>query len=310
MDEASPGDRLGEYLSRAWGEAVRVEGLSRFEGGVSNLTYRVCLDRRPDVVLRLQRDVGIFQPYDVLREARVLRCLASGPIPVPAVLLEEPDRAVLGAPFFVMEYVEGRHFGELQPAQIPAAFDQYITAVAAIHEAGWQGLGLGFLCPSGGSHVREDLAAVGIRSRLFGCEEGPLVARLSAQLREVPPELPPSLVQGDINVYNYLYRDGRLVAVVDWEQAGIGDRRLDLGLIACLSMLKLGQAPHPRQTPIVASYEAVTGQILERLPWFVRFAAYKLAVIHHGWKLHNGTEPWFSLDELQRVADAMSGLED
>jgi aminoglycoside phosphotransferase (APT) family kinase protein len=182
--------------------------------------------------------------------------------------------------------------------------------VAAIHRADWQGLGLGFLAEGPGTLVERDLLAVEARAETFGCRETALVARLRAQLADPPGEPAPSLVQGDINVYNYLYRGGQLVAVVDWEQAGLGDRRLDLGLIACLSMLKLGLAPHPRETPIIASYEAATGGPVHGLPWFVTFAAYKLAVIHHGWKLHNGTEPWFSLQEIERVADAMSRLDD
>ena len=306
MEDSTLKHRLAGYLSAVWGERVEVSSLSRFEGGVSNLTYHVRFEQeRPDAVLRLQREHGIFEPYDVLREARVLRCLRAGPVPVPEVLLEEAEPSQLGGPFFVMEYVEGRHFGELPPQEIPAAFTSYIEAVAAIHSADWQALGLGFLKPEGRSLVEADLAALQARACLFACEEAPLVARLTAQLAAPPAELEPALCQGDINVFNYIYADGKLAAVVDWEQAGVGDRRLDLGLIACLSMLKQGSAPHPRQTPIISMYEAQTGLTIEGLPWFVTLAACKLAVIHYGWKLHNGTDPWFSLAELEQVADAM-----
>jgi aminoglycoside phosphotransferase (APT) family kinase protein len=308
MDTGALAERLGGWLSTEWHEPTRVASLSRFEGGVSNLTYRVCFaSGQQDVVLRLQREQGIFQPYDVLREARVLRCLADGPVPVPRVLLEEREGSVLGAPFFLMSHVEGRHFGELAPQDVPSAFQQYLAAVVGIHEADWQTLGLGFLEPSSGSLVGADIEAIGIRARAFGCSKQPLVARLRDSLAVAPEELPPSLCQGDINVYNYIYRDGMLAAVVDWEQAGVGDRRLDLGLIACLSMLKMGATPDPGATPIISPYEAATGMKLRELAWFVTLAAYKLAVIHYGWKLHNGSEPWFSLGEIEDVADALAG---
>ncbi|MBI5657261.1 MAG: phosphotransferase, partial [Geobacter sp.] len=59
------------------------------------------------LVLRPQRPDGILAPYDVHRQFRVMRALASTDAPVPAVLWHESDVRVLGAPFFLMERVVG-----------------------------------------------------------------------------------------------------------------------------------------------------------------------------------------------------------
>ena len=121
-----------------------VLALDPFDGGVSNLTCRAHLAAGPvpAVVLRVQREAGIFAPYDVIREGEVLRRLAASEVPVPAILAVEPDPRPLGAPFIVMEWVDAPHMGAAGP---DADFGAYVRTVAAIHRLDWRGLGLDFL---------------------------------------------------------------------------------------------------------------------------------------------------------------------
>src|SRR5512140_270320 len=109
---------------------ARVRSVVAVEGGVSNITCRVSFDgERRSVALRVQRERGIFEPYDVLREARVLRCLAPSEVPVPGVLGEEPSPALLGAPFIVLEWIDAPHMGEAPEAD----FNTFTEMVARIH---------------------------------------------------------------------------------------------------------------------------------------------------------------------------------
>ena len=107
--------RFEHWLRNLGGyETATIRTLAPVTGGASNLTYRVDLVNAPlpGVALRVQRDGGIFQPYDVLREAEVLRRLAPSPVPVPRVVGTESDPSVLGAPFVVLEWIDAPHMGE------------------------------------------------------------------------------------------------------------------------------------------------------------------------------------------------------
>ncbi|OWY62551.1 hypothetical protein B7486_57815, partial [cyanobacterium TDX16] len=94
-----------------WDEAV-ITGVQPLDG-YSSINRRLDLDGAPEprVVLKVQPSSGIFEPYDVLREATVLRRLAGSAVPVPRVLAEEPDPTVLGAPFFAMSWIDAPHMG-------------------------------------------------------------------------------------------------------------------------------------------------------------------------------------------------------
>src|SRR5436853_7767680 len=75
--------------------------------GHSNVTYLVRRGDREVVVRRPPRPPLPPSAHDVLREARLLRALAGTPARVPAVLAVCADEEVIGAPFYVMEYIDG-----------------------------------------------------------------------------------------------------------------------------------------------------------------------------------------------------------
>src|SRR5690606_16424381 len=94
----------------------------------------------------------------------------------------------------------------------------YTDTVAAIHALDWRALGLDFLGvpPSPGAALATELDAIAARRRRFAPAD-PLLADAEAALRTaIPEEGRLALCQGDINVFNYLFRQRRVVAVVDW----------------------------------------------------------------------------------------------
>ena len=299
-----------EAALQAVGLAEPVTRVQPLDGGVSNLTWRIERGAAAAVVLRVQRSQGIFEPYDVIREARVLEALAGSVIPVPRVLGREPDWGRLGAPFFVMEYIDAPHMGLAPRAAGPRAAgtqDSYVRTVAAIHGLDWRAAGLDFLdpAPPGPEAARRDLATVMGRARRYSLDAIPFIAETATWLgARLPQTAEPALCQGDINVYNYLVREGEIVAVVDWEQAQIGDPLSDLGLLAALHLVRGAVGP-PATLPLIARYAQISGRDLRALPYFTLAGLHKLAVIHRIWSALLPDPPWYTWEEVVRSATGL-----
>ncbi|MBI2767042.1 MAG: phosphotransferase family protein [Chloroflexi bacterium] len=285
-------------------ESARVRAIVPVTGGASNITCHVTLEGAPAaaVALRVQRERGIFEPYDVLREGRVLSALAGSPIPVPRLLAAEAEPGFLGAPFIVLEWVDAPHMGEAGPE---ASFPAFTAAVAAIHALDWRGLGLGFLSPpaSPALALAAELAAVAARRRAFAPQSALLAHAESALRASIPGDGRLALCQGDINVFNYLFRGGNVVAVVDWEQARISDPRSDVGQLVALSHLKGAPFGPAAEMPFVRMYEASAGVSLGAMEFFRARWLWELGVIYHGWKAFNDSEPWYGFDDLTRLLE-------
>jgi aminoglycoside phosphotransferase (APT) family kinase protein len=290
-----------------FGEA-HVEAVEPLTDGLSNLTCRLTLGNAPveRAVLRIQPERGIFEPYDVLREGKVLRCLASTAVPVPGVLASESDPSFFGAPFLLLEWVDAPHLPapEVEPAAFFAGLRPFFEALAAIHALDWRASGLDFLGvpASAAAGLAEEIAVVEGRMRAFGCQDEPLLVRaLMALHGSGPSEGRLSLCQGDPNPFNYLFRDGQVVAVVDWEQARISDPRSDIAQLVALAHLR-GTVPFGpvRENPFVQLYEAASGGAVDGLELFRAFWLFQLGVVFHGWKAY-GTEPWFTWSQVQEL---------
>ena len=287
-----------------YGEA-EVGPLHPVEGGASNVILRASLANAPlpAVLLRLQRDRGIFEPYDVVREAAVLRCLAPSPVPVPAVVGEEAEAAVLGAPFVVLEWVDAPHMGVAGPE---ASFSAYAAMVARIHALDWQALGLDQVLPvpdSAEAATRAELEVIAERMERFPGASAPILRRALDRLRErVPGGAPISFCQGDINVFNYLFRAREVAAVVDWEQARLGDIRNDVAQVLALGHLKGAPFGPVRDQFFLQAYEAA--RAVGELPDMAFFRArwlFELGVIYHGWRAFNDDLPWYGWDHLTEL---------
>ena len=277
-------------------QAARVGSIAPVEGGASNLTFRVGLKDAPygAVALRIQRETGIFQPYDVVREGRVLQALARTEIPVPRVLALAPDTAALDAPFIVLEWIEAPHMGI---AGREADYGAFARMVAAIHRIDWNGPGFDVLGRP--SHPAEATAAeielVASRIAAFDLRDPRLASAREHLGSHIPNDGALALCQGDINVYNYLFRNREVVGVVDWEQARIGDRRSDIAQLVALAHLKGAPFGPVHAQGFVHAYEAASGETLHGLEFFRAFWAWQLMFIHHAWLQSNGSEPWYSL---------------
>lgn len=295
-----------ETWLRQEGEMPRavVTSMAPVEGGASNVTLRVELEGAavPAVVLRLQRETGIFQPYDVAREGEILRALANTAVPVPGVLAIERNATVLGAPFVVLEWVDAPHMGV---AGGEADFGAFTAMVAAIHNEDWRRIPPDVLPrpTTVAEATRTEVALVAARIDAFGLQS-PLLDRGHELLQEhIPSDGELCLCQGDVNVFNFLFREREVVAVVDWEQAHIGDPRSDIGQLVALSHLKGAPFGEAREMPFARAYEAVSGRSMAGLEYFRALWAWQLSFIYRAWVASNDSAPWYTGDEADSLLD-------
>jgi len=174
-------------------------------------------------------------------------------VPVPRVRWCEDAPAVLGAPFFVMDYVEGETLArrllrdaEYAPARA-ALPEQLATALARVHAIDLDAPALGFLArpPAEASPAAVELARYESLFRALAPEPHPafelalrwLAARLPATDRR-------TLVHGDYRVGNVIFGPEGLRAVIDWEMVHVGDPMEDLGWL-CVRAWRFGADATP-----------------------------------------------------------------
>ncbi len=305
----APPNVVGPYLARvlgddAWAEC-RVELVS---GGKSNLTY-VVSSAAGDVVLRRPPLAAVLPTaHDMVREHRVLSALAGTDVPVPATYHLCTDTSVVGAPFYVMERVNGLIVrGDLppgyadSPAERSAITDALVATLVAIHRVPVDGPLEGYGRPDGylARQIRRWAGQWEATKSAVATDDAPLgeldtlAAQLSAQL---PEQRETTLVHGDFRLDNTMLDPqdpGRVIAVLDWELSTLGDPLADVGLLGVywgdrhaptnhLTSSVTLQPGFPTRDEVFQRYAKVSGRDLSALPWYVAFGYFKLAVIATG----------------------------
>jgi aminoglycoside phosphotransferase (APT) family kinase protein len=260
-------------------------------------------ESKRELVVRLEpRGFRIFPHYDVARQHRLLRALADTGVPVPRTLWLERSPEPLGAPFYVMERVEGRIPGDTPPyhaegwvtriddAERAALWWSGLEALARIHGLGWERLGLAFVgAPEReGTPLERQLDAYerflawAARGRPQPAAEAGLAWLRRQRPREPEPVV---LCWGDARLGNMIFRDGRCVAVLDWEMATLGSPEADLAWWLFFDrhhsegcgVPRLAGFPSREET--LARYEAWTGHRVRHLHYYEVFAAFRFSVI-------------------------------
>lgn len=244
LDEARP-VRPGEELDEARLSAfLRERGLAQegpltveqFPGGYSNLTYLVRSGAHEWVLRRPPAGAAVRGGHDMLREHRLLARLspvyAKAPRPVAAC----EDVAVLGAPFYLMERVRGvilrRHRPVETAVDVGALSASLVDTLAELHAVDLDGAGLADLGKPQGYALRQ---VRGWTERWNASRTGdvPAVEEAARWLNgQAWPDARPALVHNDFKYDNVVLAPGdlsRVVAVLDWEMATLGDPLLDLG---------------------------------------------------------------------------------
>jgi aminoglycoside phosphotransferase (APT) family kinase protein len=299
---------LAKWLAAAGlSDLGELRGVQLIAGGRSNLTYRLDLDGGKVVLRRPPLGHVLPTAHDMNREYRVLSALAGTAVPVPATLAICADPDIIGAPFYLMRFVDGlilrtaEDGAVLSPEQAGELSNLMAETMASIHGVDVEAVGLSdFGRPAG--YLARQLSRwqrqreLSNTRELHGYEE--LVQRLAAGL---PESADGTLVHGDFRLDNTLVqlsRPARVAAVVDWEMSTLGDPLADLGLT--LSYWADG-ADRPEGLPdatlrasvtslpgfwtrehLAARYAELTGRDVSGIGYYIAFGHFKLAIVLEG----------------------------
>ncbi len=273
----------------------------QFGRGYSNLTYLVRLGEREIVVRRAPPGVAIKSAHDMGREYRILRALAPSWTKAPRPIAYCEDAAILGTPFYAMERVRGVILRGRAAPSLALSEDAMREASAAacdtlveIHNLDWRAIGLGDLGKPEG-YVERQVRGWAERYRKARTDDVPQVERLGSWLDEHRPgESGATLVHNDFKYDNLVLSPdlARVVAVLDWEMATVGDPLMDLGT-ALGYWIQLDDPPvfhvaifGPTHLPgnltrlqFVERWSRATGRDAGNVLFYFAFALFKLAVV-------------------------------
>jgi aminoglycoside phosphotransferase (APT) family kinase protein len=271
--------------------------------GHSNVTFAVTRGDATFVLRRPPRGPLPPSAHDVMREARVLQAVA-GHARVPKVLAACPDESVIGAPFYLMERMEGHVVTTEVPAELDTVEDrrrmgeELIDTLVEVHAVDWQACGLeGYGKPTGYTE-RQVRRFTGLWEH-NKTREIPQVEKVGTWLATNLPESPPAtIVHGDFRLGNTMMAPdapARLIAIFDWEMSTIGDPLADLGYLATLwlnrddpslGMFELAgvtrEEGFPRREELIARYEEQSGRTMKDIRWYQTLALWKSIVFMEG----------------------------
>jgi aminoglycoside phosphotransferase (APT) family kinase protein len=275
-------------------------------GGRSNITYSLTDSSGRKLVLRRPPLAEVLETaHDMRREWRVISALFPTEVPVPRPVHYCDDPGVIGAPFYLMEYVEGavlrdaesvrRHLPSLDARR--RAGMELIGVLSRLHAIDPDEVGLGDLGKREGYLDRQ------IRrwwtqfqaTHMPGDDTIGIVGAVQEKLaRSLPTQQRCSIVHGDYRLDNAVVgEDGSIRAVLDWEICTLGDPLADVGLLMVywaepgdpnplLALAATSQPGFPTRAELLEEYERLSGLDLHLLGYYVAFGYWKLACILQG----------------------------
>ncbi|MEL7249403.1 MAG: phosphotransferase family protein [Bacteroidota bacterium] len=313
-------EQLTQYLLKHVPDFTHITAIRQFPGGFSNLTYLLHTNLGEWVLRRPPKGAKIKSAHDMGREYRVLEKLQPiyGRIPAPIHLCEDEEQ--LGYSFYTMERVKGIILRNKPPQGLDLSAGQ----MRVISEAAIDNLAL--------LH-QIDIDATSVRN--IGKPEGYVERQVSGWIKRYrnaqtddiqsmdevaewmqanqPADGPPGLIHNDYK-YDNLVLDqeepARILAVLDWEMATVGDTRMDLGTTlaywtepaeAKLMQLAAGNLTwlpgNLNREEVVERYQQTTGQELGSTLFYYVYGAFKIGVIvqqiYRRWKQGHSNDPRF-----------------
>ncbi|MEX2246025.1 MAG: phosphotransferase family protein [Dehalococcoidia bacterium] len=272
--------------------------------GRSNITYRIEAGDRPWVLRRPPLSHVLPTAHDMRREFRVISALRDSPVPVPDAIALCEDAAVLGAPFYIMSFVEGLVPND--PAEVSRRYDEatlgrtgeeLIDTLVALHAVDPASVGLADFGKPQGFIARQVKRFVG-QIEQNKTRDFPELVELGRRLTvAVPAETGDfTIVHGDYRLDNCILDGaGHIAAVLDWEMATLGDPLADVGMqvmywagaTAATNSATPSNAVSAlpgflKREEAIARYAEKSGRDLSNLDFYVVLANFKLAVIVEG----------------------------
>lgn len=294
---------LEEYCKGAMPGYVGPLEIAQFHGGVSNPTFlltdtgtttRYVLRKKPSGDL-------LSSAHAVDREYRVMAALGDSDVPVPTMLAFCGDPGVIGTPFYLMQFLEGRIYtdnrlADMSREQRREAYRAVARSLATLHavKAGTVGLG-DYGQP--GNYFERQIARWSRQYRQGQTEDIASMERMmTALLSRIPADYCVGIVHGDFRLENVMFASDTpdVIAVLDWELSTVGAPLADLGFF-CLfyhaefmdwgsnATIDFATSGIPTEAEFVADYCAASGRIgIEDFGFYLGFSAFRLAAIAQG----------------------------
>jgi aminoglycoside phosphotransferase (APT) family kinase protein len=293
-------------------------------GGYSNLTFLIETDRQEQYVLRMPPPGAgdVKKGHDVIREYKILQALnAAGYAYIPQPMAACEDIDFLGAPFYIMEWVEGPIVRVADPSvwrdwsaerwqDISTSFCQQLVALHAldIEASGLIQIGK----PDG--YIQRQVEGWSKRYEAAQTDDLPDMTALMAYLQaKIPSEIAPTLLHNDFKYDNAILDltgdSVRIKALLDWEMTTVGDPRMDLGAAMAYwvepedsrferSFNTTWLAGNMTRSQFIAEYERLSGRQCADMLYFYVFGLFKNAVImqqiYRRYKLGQSTDERFA----------------
>ncbi|MEQ8838577.1 MAG: phosphotransferase family protein [Lacipirellulaceae bacterium] len=251
------------------------------------------------------RSGGVFEHCDLRREYILFKALSDeGSVPIPKPLgIETEDDSALGAPFFIMERVDGQIARDDPPYTVQGWVTDLsvedrgllshhaLSALAAIHAVDYKKLGLSHLDDSGAGAPQLAIKVAALKRYFKWAAAGqsnPVIEKGLDWLEQNIPEHEnePVISWGDARLGNMIINDDLSVAaVIDWEMVGLGCREIDLAWWIFVQRFHTVAievevpAGIPSEQEVVARYTELTGYTPQNLEYYILFAAVRLSVI-------------------------------
>lgn len=286
-------------------DALGVDSLPevvRIDAGHSNPTFLVEYTGTRAILRRPPRPPFAPKAHDVLREHRILEALRTQPVRAPRPLLACEDPAVIGAPFYLMEALEGLVLRDVTPPPLDTpqehahAATELVDALVELHALPARDAGMGR--PARGTTYLERQLALwsGQWTRLRRARDVPALDEVARRLAATRPKSPRvAIVHGDYKLDNVLFAPSapaHLVAILDWEMATLGDPLADVGYLTATWVdpgeppdrigglcAVTAQAGFPTRRELAERYAAASGLVLDALSWYQALALWKLAIL-------------------------------
>ena len=207
----------------------------QFQGGQSNPTFLLEAGGRRYVLRKKPPGKLLPSAHAVDREYRIISALQNTDVPVATARVLCEDDSVIGTPFYVMDYIDGRvisdpKLGTVEPAQRRRMYEVMAETLAKLHRVDWKAVGLeGYGRPE--NYVARQVSRWTKQYEASKTEDSPAMDRL---IEWLPVNMPPdetTIAHGDYRMGNLMWHPTEpvVLAVLDWELSTIGHPLADLG---------------------------------------------------------------------------------
>jgi aminoglycoside phosphotransferase (APT) family kinase protein len=275
--------------------------ITQFPGGFSNLTYRLAIEGKT-FVLRRPPVGAIKRGHDMGREYRVLSHLSAVFDKVPKTFYYTADSDLIGAPFYLMEEVQGIILydktvrqSNIQAAEFARIADSWLNTFVELHQIDYRAAGLSDLGKPEG-YVNRQVYNWSRQYLKAATDDIPEAHKVMSWMEEKQPtEAAHSLIHNDYKYNNVVFIDNswqEIRAILDWEMCTLGDPLMDLGTSLGYwvtandpdAFQQLANSPtvlpgNPTRTEIVQRYAGLSGLPIRHLTFYYVYGLFKIAVI-------------------------------